>query len=153
MTPRSKTLRAKIEWTALTLCLTSTVVCSCASNAEIVKSKDKVKLAIAEKKESPMQPPSQANPLLVVYPRGGEIPTARSFIVGSTLPGYKVTANGAQVQVNAQGFFAHVVSLTPGKNVFNVQVSGPDGQTVTQEVVAVREKTAAFDVRPDTGRR
>ena len=144
------TLRSKIEWTALTICLSSTFVCSCASQAEIVKKGpgpaktiniDGLKIAAAEKVPV-MQAPSQDKPLLIVYPRGGEIPTAKSFIVGSTLPGYKITVGGAPVQVNAQGFFAHVVSLIPGKNVFAVACSGPNGQVVSQEVACVREKPA-----------
>lgn len=55
----------------------------------------------------------------VVYPRPkNEIPASSTFIVGAIEPGQTLTCNNEKVRVNEQGFFAHVVKLTPGKNRF-----------------------------------
>jgi len=122
-------------------------ICSCASNAETstkTLSKPKPQLIAVAEHLPPMAPPSVEKPLLVVYPRGSaEIPSASSFVVGSTLPGYQVTVNGAPVNVNRQGFFAHVVALKQGKNTFNVQAISPAGAATNTVVEAVRERPPA----------
>jgi N-acetylmuramoyl-L-alanine amidase len=132
------TLRPKIEITLLTVFTAATSICSCASNAT-----PKNNAATPLEHLPPMPPPTAEKPLLIVYPRGGEIPAATSFIVGSTVPGYQVTVNGAPIKVNKQGFFAHVIAVAPGKNSFTVQSISPSGATSSQIVEATREKPPA----------
>ncbi|MBU6452311.1 MAG: N-acetylmuramoyl-L-alanine amidase [Cyanobacteria bacterium REEB67] len=141
------TLRPKIELTLITVFAAASSICSCASNATPKTSatahlEKHLKIALAEHLP-PMPPPTAEKPLLIVYPRGGEIPASTSFIVGSTLPGYQLTVNGAPVKVNKQGFFAHVIALAPGKNNFTVQSLSPNGATATQIVEANRERPPA----------
>jgi len=154
------TLRPKIEVTLLAVFAAGTSICSCASIAKTNSTNDEIvgikgytrpkvdfqnnhKLLALAEHLPPMAPPSREKPLLVVYPRGGEIASSSSFVVGSTMPGYQVTINGAPVVVNRQGFFAHVVSLKLGKNSFNVQTTSPEGASVNTVVEAVREKPPA----------
>ena len=142
------TLRPKIELTLAILFAASTSICSCASNAKPAPTTGQVKkapqlIALAEHLP-PMPAPTIDKPLLIVYPRGGEIPGATSFIVGSTVPGYQVTVNGAPIKVNREGFFAHVITLTQGKNSFAVQAISPQGAATNQTVEAVRERPPAL---------
>ncbi|MBS2010464.1 MAG: N-acetylmuramoyl-L-alanine amidase [Cyanobacteria bacterium SZAS TMP-1] len=143
------TLRPKIEVAIPVIFAASASICSCASTAKTAAPgqstdhRNAPKLIAIAEHLPPMAPPSREKPLLVVYPRGGEIPTQNSFVVGSTVPGYQVTINGAAVAVNKQGFFAHVVSLKPGKNSFSVVATSPEGAAVTTVVEAVREKPPA----------
>lgn len=133
------TLRPKIEVTLLAVFAAATSICSCARAAKPAAKAPVRQIALAEHLP-PMPPPSKEKPLLVVYPRGGEIAAASSFIVGATLPGYQVAVDGAPVPVNKQGFFAHVVALKPGKNSFTVQSISPEGAVTSMVAEASREK-------------
>lgn len=64
--------------------------------------------------------------MLLAYPRG-QTPTIASsstFLIGAAPPGAQVTCNGLPVRVNASGYFAHVVKLSPGLNRFKIRRTG-----------------------------
>ena len=53
---------------------------------------------------------------------------------GKTEPGSKVTVNGEQVTLAGDGSFSAEVSLKPGSNKVNVQVTDPAGNTMSKTV-------------------
>lgn len=69
----------------------------------------------------------------VVYPNPKtEIPASSTFIVGAVEPGKQLTCNGEKVRVNDYGFFAHVVGLKPGQNLFQLNLdNGKEIEQVT----------------------
>jgi N-acetylmuramoyl-L-alanine amidase len=94
---------------------------------------------------------SEAQPLLIVYPpcdnsnSAAPIAAATSFFVGATYPGFSLTVNGQAAQVNKQGFFAHVISLAPGKNQFKLTVLDTGNKEVFSRNVEIsREKARSF---------
>jgi N-acetylmuramoyl-L-alanine amidase len=63
--------------------------------------------------------------ILIPYPRdGAEINSASTFVIGAVPPQSTLTANGAPVRVNAQGYFAHVVPLHHGANKITLVRNG-----------------------------
>ena len=130
------TFRPRIEVTLLAL-VTLASICSCAAAKPVATGQRRL-IAKAEHLP-PMPPPSKGKPLLVVYPRGEEIAAPTSFVCGATMPAYGLTINGSPVATNKQGFFAHIVSLKPGKNTFIVQATAPDGTITTTNVEALKE--------------
>jgi len=58
----------------------------------------------------------------------------RYTLEGKTEPGSKVTVNDEQVTLAADGSFSVEVSLKPGSNKVNIQVTDPAGNTVTKPV-------------------
>ncbi len=76
-------------------------------------------------------PGSERAKLLVVHPRSGaKIGAPGTYILGACQPGAKLTANGAPVRVNKQGFFAHVFKLKRGIN--DVTIATDDGSAQEQ---------------------
>lgn len=75
---------------------------------------------------------SNAANIFVAYPQdNGKVPASSSFFVGAIAPGAGLTINGQEARIGRAGFFAHVVSLQPGANVFTLQLldraSSPQG--------------------------
>jgi N-acetylmuramoyl-L-alanine amidase len=99
----------------------------------------------------PVLEPSK--PLLIVYPNTegtAKIAASSSFLIGSTYPGFSLTVNGEKVLTNKEGFFAHVVPLTKGKNKFEVKVSGSDGSQTYSQVVEIAREGSPQSLSPSS---
>ena len=73
----------------------------------------------------------QAIPNLTVNlpPAGTRLATGSLALAGTTDPGNRVLANGAALEVAADGSFTAVVELKPGTNPFVVRVEDPQGRS------------------------
>ncbi len=79
------------------------------------------KTVTAKSAALPAPPVRQANGILVVYPKDkAEIDAPSTFVVGSCSPTSTLTLNGLPVKLNKEGFFAHVIRLTPGSNTITL---------------------------------
>lgn len=80
-------------------------------------------------KEPPKEPVgNKKNGILLVYPRdGATIDCQTTFLVGSLLSGSQLFCNGQPVKLSPEGYFAHVLKLSPGKN--NVALSSDQETT------------------------
>ncbi|HEY9871379.1 MAG TPA: N-acetylmuramoyl-L-alanine amidase [Candidatus Obscuribacterales bacterium] len=82
--------------------------------------KNAVVMPAARAAEPPVAPHHESS-ILVVYPKeDAHIDSASTFLVGSCPAGARLTCNGSEVRLNAQGYFAHVVRLKPGTNTFTL---------------------------------
>lgn len=84
------------------------------------------------------------NPIKVVYPSpNNHIPTTTTFIVGACGATDSLFINGAAVKLNPQGFFAHVVTLKPGENNFELLEKNEKNETAaTRKMKIFREVDA-----------
>ena len=74
----------------------------------------------------------------IVYPNdkeGLKVPTSSTFIVGACPPQAELLCNGEKIRINAEGYFAHVVSLAPGANTFVVTEVGHPDENQTFKIV------------------
>src|SRR5579875_203009 len=79
-----------------------------------------------------VQPAEAPGGIMVVYPKEeATVAAAATFLIGSCPPGSTLTCQGRPVRLNAQGYFAHVVSLDPGANRFLLVRDGAAARTVT----------------------
>lgn len=63
--------------------------------------------------------------LLLVYPKpNSTISAASTFLIGSVPAGQTASVNGISIKLNAEGYFAQVVPLKPGRNEFLLKGSG-----------------------------
>lgn len=69
--------------------------------------------------------------LEIVYPKKNPviISASSTFFIGATSPADKLTINGIEVKVGANGAFAQVVPLKDGKNEFAIIATSKEGST------------------------
>ncbi len=78
--------------------------------------------------------------IMVVYPpQGAVINSSTTFLIGSAPPGSQLTCQGQAVKLNKQGYFAHIVNLTPGLNklILNAGSLPALAVTVNRELPAI----------------
>lgn len=150
---------------------------SCATGAQNLSGRSEFKAqasgANPDSGRSPYVKPSlsEENPIVVVYPsqplesqttsnhphphphphppQPAKIAASSTFIVGALLPGLSLTVNGTAATVNKQGFFAHVVSLNQGKNVFKLTASNSEGKVVCSRTVEVLREAGRIFISGD----
>ncbi|MBY0358167.1 MAG: N-acetylmuramoyl-L-alanine amidase [Candidatus Obscuribacterales bacterium] len=76
----------------------------------------------------------QKNGILLVYPKtGSTINCTSTFLIGSVKANSSLFCNGQAVNLSPEGYFAHVVKLSPGSNTFSLtsDIKAKDPLTVT----------------------
>ena len=107
---------------------------SAGANTDWSRIKDPVVLPAARAAET-QAAPQPGSGILVVYPKDdAHIDSASTFLVGSCPPGAGLVCNGAEVRLNARGYFAHVVRLKPGANTFALALQSAPEQKRTVRV-------------------
>jgi N-acetylmuramoyl-L-alanine amidase len=78
---------------------------------------------------------------MLVYPKdGATVDSSSTFLVGSCPPGSELTIAGEPVKLNAQGYFACVVKLKPGRNSFELVRNGD--QLLKRQIDVIRPEPA-----------
>ena len=76
--------------------------------------------------------------LVITQPQDQSILSTSSIpLKGQTAPEAIVSVNGVGVEVDQQGSFSTVVTLTPGPNVIEVVATNPDGRTLSTVVAVI----------------
>lgn len=133
---------------------------ACAQLSKPVSSARGAARPIAETVQAPVpQEPVglKKGAILLVYPRAennNRIEAASTFIVGAVPPGRSLSCEGQTVQVNASGYFSHVIKLNYGLNRFTLILAGQEQEpltvTVERPAPAATLSESSFNILPES---